>query len=123
MFCPMCKSEYRKGFTTCEKCGARLVDELPSERPPEFVDYDEILSTFNPADIAVIKSILHATDIVYFFHGEHFGYMRPFGLPTRLMVKKDQVRQAKEILKDLKLSFCGINLPKGRKKDDDEGSP
>jgi hypothetical protein len=29
MFCPVCKSEYREGFTKCSDCGAALVD-LPS---------------------------------------------------------------------------------------------
>jgi hypothetical protein len=118
MFCPICRSEYREGFTICAECDAQLVEELPSEHDPEFVDYDEVLSTFNPADIALIKSILDATDIVYFFQGEHFGYMEPFALPTRLMVRKDQVQETTEILGDLKLSFSGVNLPNDEEDDD-----
>ncbi|MCK6552388.1 hypothetical protein L6R52_41545 [Myxococcota bacterium] len=31
-FCPVCRSEYRKGFTTCKACGdVALVDELPKK--------------------------------------------------------------------------------------------
>ncbi len=29
MFCPKCRTEYKKGFTTCADCGIPLIDELP----------------------------------------------------------------------------------------------
>ena len=116
MFCPMCKAEYRPGFTRCSDCEVDLVDTLPpepSEPAPEFVDYaeyKEVLTTFNPMDVAFIKSILDAENITYFVQGEHFLNVRPLALPARLMVKIDQVEQAEEILKNLTLSFSGINL-------------
>ncbi len=116
MFCPICKSEYREGFRRCAECNVRLVKELPPDDAPEFIDYTEVLSTFNPADIAILKSILNSTDIDYFFQGEHFGYLRPLALPTRLMVRKDQSENARKILRDLKLSFSGINLLKNKEK-------
>ena len=31
MFCPICKAEYRKGFTHCPDCNANLVSFLPNE--------------------------------------------------------------------------------------------
>jgi hypothetical protein len=92
-----------------------LVETLPPEPPesaPEFVDYKEVLATFNPMDIALIKSILDAEEITYFFQGEHFLRARPLALPARLMVRTDQVEEAVEILKDLKLAFSGINVSK-----------
>jgi hypothetical protein len=33
MFCPVCKSEYRDGFTKCSDCGAALVNRLPEQSP------------------------------------------------------------------------------------------
>lgn len=114
MFCPQCKSEYREGFTKCADCGSPLVDSLPAEPEPEFIDYQMVLSTFNPADIAIIKSVLQTTDIVYFFQGEHFGYMEPLASPTRLMVKKDQVEEARLLIGELKLALSGLNLPTDR---------
>jgi hypothetical protein len=33
MFCPKCRSEFREGFTFCERCGENLVEELPPEEP------------------------------------------------------------------------------------------
>lgn len=89
-----------------------MVETLPPAPPesvPEFVDYKEVLATFNPSDIALIKSILDAEKITYFLQGEHF---LPLALPARLMVKVDQAEQAREILKDLKLSFLGVNVSK-----------
>jgi hypothetical protein len=34
-FCPKCRYEYKKGVKKCLDCGARLVDQLPEENPPE----------------------------------------------------------------------------------------
>lgn len=34
MFCPKCRTEYRKGFTTCADCDIPLVAELPPEPAP-----------------------------------------------------------------------------------------
>jgi len=112
MFCPGCRAEYRKGFYICADCDIALVDELPPEPEPEFVDFAEVLATYNPADIAFIKSILEAEQIEHFFKGEHFLYMRPLADPARLMVRADQVELAKDVLKDLDVTFMGINLSK-----------
>jgi len=32
MFCPVCKYEFRRGFTHCNQCDVDLVDALPSEK-------------------------------------------------------------------------------------------
>jgi hypothetical protein len=34
MFCPLCKAEYREGFTRCATCDADLVDASPGGLPP-----------------------------------------------------------------------------------------
>jgi hypothetical protein len=48
MFCPICKAEYRQGFTRCADCEAELVHELPSAAivapssdDSDFADSDE----------------------------------------------------------------------------------
>lgn len=113
MFCPHCKAEYREGFSVCADCGVDLIDALPREPEPEFVHFIEILATYNPADIAFLKSILDAEGIVYFFKGEHFMYMRPLADPVRLMVRADQAADAAELLRDVHLAVAGINLTPG----------
>lgn len=105
MFCPNCRAEYRQGFENCDDCDVALVEELPPEAETEFVDYDEVLTTFNPAEIALMKSLLESEDIPYFFHGENFVQMTALAVPAKLMVRKDQVEAARELLKDLRLSL------------------
>lgn len=84
----------------------------------EFIDYTAVLATLNGGDIAIIKSVLDSVNITYFFQGENFNYWGRGVMPARLMVKKDQVEEAKEILKDLKLNFDVINLREGSEKSD-----
>ena len=113
MFCPKCGSEYREGFYVCSDCGSDLVDQLPPEEEPEFIDYVEVLGTYNPADVALIKSLLDAENITYYFNAEHFMYVGPLAEPVRLMVKIDEGEKAKEILQDLNLAITGVDLRKG----------
>jgi hypothetical protein len=76
----------------------------------EFVEYEEIFATFNPSDRAFLKSILDAEGIKYFLQGEHATTYVYHAIPVRLMVRKDQVHKAKEILKDFdtKATFGGM---------------
>ena len=114
MFCPKCKSEYREGFSICADCDIPLIEELPPEKEPEFIEYEEVLGTYNPADIMIIKSILDAENITYYFNAEHFMYVRPMAEPARLMVAKNDVETAKDILNDLDLTITSINLDKNK---------
>ena len=98
MFCPECKSEFIEGIIKCPECNITLIDELPEELQAEFIDYKEVLATYNPADIAFLKSFLESEGIKYFFKGEHFMHVRPLADPARLMVRSDQVDEAVELL-------------------------
>jgi hypothetical protein len=121
MFCPKCRTEYREGFSVCADCNSNLVDELPPEEVPEFAEYVEVLGTYNPADIALIRSILDAENITYYFNAEHFIYVRPLAEPVRLMVKKDGAEKAKEVLKGLDLAILSIDLRKSKGDSENEG--
>lgn len=105
MFCPKCRAEYREGFTECADCKIPLVSVLPPEPKPEYVEYVEVLSTFNVGDIAIIKAILDSEKVIYYFKGDQLQLMRPMAEPARLMVKKGDVQKAIEILKNLKLNY------------------
>ncbi len=112
MYCPVCKYEYIEAVTECPDCEVALVEHLTPEPEPEFVNFQEVLGTYNPADIAFLKSLLDSENIQYFFKGEHFMYVRPLADPVRLMVRTDQVETVVEMLKDIELSITGINLGK-----------
>ncbi len=118
MWCPQCKSEYRVGITVCPECKTSLVEKLPEEerRNMRFIKYEELLTTSNAADIALIKSILDSAAITYYFKGEYFHLARPWADPARLMVKKEEVEEAKELLKDLKIKFWVFPLSEDEEK-------
>ncbi len=75
---------------------------LPPEPAPEYVEFEEILSTYNAVEIAIIKSLLDPEGIDYYFKSEFFNYMEPLAQPARLMVRKDQADEARDILKGLR---------------------
>ena len=70
-----------------------------------FSQYKQIVETHNPGDIAFIKSILLAEDIEHLIQGESVAPYLLNALPMRLLVRKDKAEKAKELLKDLKLTF------------------
>lgn len=109
MFCPSCRAEYRAGITRCSDCDADLVDELPPDSGPEWVEFEEVLSTYNLADIAIIKSILDEAGMKYYFENENFVHVSPLALPARLMVPRNQVKKTMDLLKDMDLAFMGAS--------------
>jgi hypothetical protein len=123
MFCPKCRTEYREGFYVCSDCNTDLVDELPElpeEENPEFIEYVEVMGTYNPADVTLIKSILDSENMTYYFNADHFMQINPLAEPVRLMVKRDEVEKAKELLQGLNLSIIGIDLRKTERENEDE---
>lgn len=121
MFCPTCQAEYREGIAVCNTCQVPLVEALESEPAPEFVDYEEVLQTYNPADIAFVKSLLDGEGVSYFFQGEFFNQMGPPVIPARLLVRKDQVERAREILQETQLAFLAVE--KNKPAEENEESP
>lgn len=109
MFCPKCRSEYRKGLTTCSGCEIPLVGKLPpetspgSELKPENINYVHLLSTSNLVDIALIKPVLDGRDIVHYFQGASFTYL--MAQLTKLMVSEDDIGRAKELINELSLHY------------------
>ena len=107
MFCPRCKCEYREGFTKCSDCNISLVDELPIDVKPkntevEYIDLEFILSTLKYTDVVLIKSIFEDQDITHYIQGEDMG-IAPGGIQARVLVKKEQVDEAKTLLKKVGL--------------------
>ncbi len=116
MFCPKCRYEYREGIFNCPDCHVDLVEVLPDmqEEESEFTEYEELLTTYNPADVAMIKSLLDAENITYYFNDEEVMSLRLLVEPARLMIKKDEAEKAREILKDVDLPDLGVNLKEGK---------
>jgi hypothetical protein len=107
MFCPECRSEYVEGIILCKECNIPLVDSIPVE--PEMYTFVKLLSTFNLVDIAMIKSILDDGEITYYFIGENFNQIDQLVQPARLFVREDQADVARELLKDLSITYMGLS--------------
>ena len=66
----------------------------------ERVQFTELLQTNDPTEIAVIKSILKQADIKFYFKGQALGRIFPtMNKPARLMVEKEKLAEAQELLK------------------------
>ena len=61
----------------------------------------EVFSTYNPGDIAVIKSVLDGEDIPYVFAGENVSLLLAAGSYARLLVPEDQAARVRDILQEL----------------------
>ena len=68
----------------------------------EYAEFEFLLSTMKYADIALIKSIFESEGITYYIQGEDIG-VAPGGLPARVLVKKEQVEDARQLIKDFGL--------------------
>lgn len=116
MICPNCRAEYVTGILECSDCRIPLVQYLLPEPDEEVPDYVEILSTYNAADIAVVKSLLKGENIVYRFSGEHFNQIEPMVQPARLLVREDHVEEAMNLLKEVSIQFTTVH-PQDQKKE------
>lgn len=66
--------------------------------------YELLIETSNPADVALIKSLLDSEGILYFVHGEAFSAVRPLVEPARIMVAEDRLEEAQDLIAGLHLA-------------------
>ncbi len=110
MFCPVCKAEYREGFTRCADCDVDLVEALEAEEELEYdivddnITFVEILKTSDMGDISLLKSMLDSEDIQYFFKGDSMYYISHAN-PAVLMVAEYDASRAVDLIKDIKLNY------------------
>ncbi len=85
-------------------CGLRssFSFRTPPEPQPEEVTFVQVLKVNNPGDIAMLKSLLGAEGVTYFFQGEHSQRAESWVVPVVLMVREDQAPEVKRMLKNLK---------------------
>jgi len=70
--------------------------------------YELLIETSNPADVALIKSLLDSAGILYFVHGEAFSAVRPLVEPVRIMVAGDCLEEAWDLIGGLRLAYGPI---------------
>jgi hypothetical protein len=69
------------------------------------MEYKELISTHNPADIAMIHSLLETEQIQYYVNGENFNQWQPMVQPARFMVSEEQYSEALDLIQQLSITF------------------
>jgi hypothetical protein len=65
----------------------------------------ELVATSNPAEVALIKSLLDGEGIPYLAHGDNFHSVRMLVEPVRFLVPEEEMGRARPLVEDLTLSF------------------
>jgi hypothetical protein len=69
------------------------------------VKFVPVLETHNAGDRVFLRSILDAEGIIYYIQGETVAPYLFNSLPMTVMVRIDQVEKARDVLKDMTLSY------------------
>jgi predicted Zn finger-like uncharacterized protein len=125
--CPSCQStiaidqdEQKKKLVRCPECDSLINIAI---NPPAIIKdkkYIQILSSMNQGDLGIIKSMLDDGSIDYFVNGENFLSVDPLIQPARIMVREDQLDEAREIIKDFELHIFGVSSNQNDEEDDHE---
>lgn len=81
MFCPVCKAEYRSGFTRCSDCDVALVDTLGAANaskaaltdPEEQLDTSLVWSGSDPQTFSAVRDALDWAKILHFARTQALG--------------------------------------------------
>jgi len=96
-FCPVCRSEYRSGFSRCSDCGAELVDRLP-EDPHQAPAREELLATRDPDLLPAVIAALTAAGIPHWTAGDESAGIYAGGIDVRVFVPADRLEEARALL-------------------------
>lgn len=105
-WCPICRTEYRRGFEQCSDCRVPLVEELeqfPVKKGQQIDDWSFLLETNNEYEVEVIVSLLAANSIPVLRKDQGAGgylriYMGMTNLGTELYVPRSQLEEAQILL-------------------------
>jgi hypothetical protein len=110
MFCPLCRTEYRPGFTRCADCDVDLIEALPVGQAPEVLEsdlevawrggdpiaYSRVVDALENAGIEFSEVAMH--DHLAF----GLGIPRP---PYEVRVRRTDFDRAVEVISDIQESL------------------
>jgi hypothetical protein len=101
MFCPVCKTEYREGFSKCSDCGADLVAELP--KPNESVPgqiAEPIWEGNDSHALAAVKRLLEDAQIPYSVNdsGSHMLFTASMVSPVQVYVLSKDFQRSRSLV-------------------------
>ncbi len=97
MYCPICRAEYREGFTQCSECDVKLVNDLPLEQTPE---YENLVTVFegDSNSAAVARTMVEGVGIESWAKDEGLHSIFPNLGPTGIEVRVEDEELALEVL-------------------------
>ena len=114
--CPNCKKEFKlpeegkaTGKAHCPNCEA-FIDF--TKKPPSFKPAEEftfLFESMNQGDIALTISILDDGGFDYYIAGQNFALIDPLIRPAKFYVRKDQLKDAIERLKNVNFNIFGVS--------------
>ena len=114
MFCPVCKVEYRDGFTRCSDCDVALVDHLPTESPaddrdaPRDADGRELLwSGVDSNAYDAIRDALDAARVAHKDTSQEFGLLQNFRQSAQFIWIDPRDREAARVVLSKVLAESG----------------
>jgi hypothetical protein len=108
MYCPVCKAEYRAGFTECAECRVPLVTELPAKDAPsayavlwkgENVDFATKL--VEQLQAAQIRSVAVPVDVLFRNSRDFFDVAERPLFGSAVCVTRENYRAARRIAEGL----------------------
>lgn len=107
MFCPVCLYEYNQGVNQCPDCGEKLVEKIPEEEQGDAnLETAELCEVETELDAARLTAMLADQGIYSFIRSNVLpsSGLVLFAFKHRKMgtviVNKEQLEAAKEVLKD-----------------------
>jgi hypothetical protein len=107
--CSRCGADYQEPIAQCPRCNT-AAGTKDTELRQRIGDYAPLLSTYNAADIAIVRSILDHEQIEYHVQGEFFNMAEPLVQPARFYVPETLLDTARRALGNLELRFLGVSL-------------
>ena len=111
MYCPSCGASVDSTEAVCPECGVAPAEARPGPAPDPTIQLTSILSSGDPALIAVAQSLLEGEGIEYLIRSEGlqdlFGWGRVgagfnlFAGPAEFVVRDEDAHRARELLADL----------------------
>ena len=99
MYCPKCRVEYREGFARCSDCDMALVNDLPPEPEPEYV---EMVTVFegDSNSAATARARLESAGIRAWDKDEGIHSVFPSVGASEIQVRTEDEDLALEVLKE-----------------------
>jgi hypothetical protein len=106
MFCPICKAEYRPGFTRCSDCDVNLVEtlEMANAATPEQMNAVLLWSGSDPQAFVAVRDALDWAKIFHFAQTRESGLFPNLkGQLYSVLVHQDDYRAAEAVLQTVPL--------------------